>query len=204
MTAKRRARKFNHTRRNDDDPYTQRIRAASNAAKEARAAARRAGEAEDRKVGELREEGEDLAYSLYPDIEGLSIHEAELPEGVQALVVDTATLKGVAIRTNAAYGEEAVHSEAASDAASVGERGTSEAEGQPASEQGAEPQAPTFFEQLAAVRNLADEANGTNEEVEGPHKAFLEREVNGLPQHVGTNPCSCDIRKDHWIELGEN
>ncbi|QCG77582.1 hypothetical protein SEA_DIZZYRUDY_50 [Microbacterium phage DizzyRudy] len=28
--------------------------------------------------------------------------------------------------------------------------------------------------------------------------------MNGLPQHVDTASCRCDIQADHWVELGEN
>lgn len=106
------------------------------------------------------------------------------------------------IEEGATRGKEALRAQGASDTASLGERGTAEVEGQSPEGQGVE--APTFFEQVEGVKNLLAEANGTNAEVAGEHKAFLEKEVDGLPKHVGTELCTCDIRKDHWIELGEN
>ena len=230
MTAHRRTRKTKTKRSNlDDNTYSERYRQASNGAKAARAAAAERKGGSDRSPGveagrglaiEIGEGARIKSISLVPEGQGtgyiLTVGEERIHEEDGTLVrrvgedgISVAPFDLAEVRR-----QEDLRQEAASHAASVGQRGAEGASGEVPG-QGAEP---TFFEQLHEVEAIVDDANGAGtgilEAIEAEvarhrgnyaatHRAFFEAEVNSLPTHVGTELCSCDKREDHWIELGE-
>ena len=196
MTSKSRARKFNKKRSNpDDDPYTRRLRKASDAAKAARAAARSS-------VDEVHiridiSQARIVSASLVPEGQGtgyiLAVGEEPVSTGLQEGTRYVGSVRGI---RNGVSGpevpfdsEEGIRQEATPDTASAAPaRGAAGAEGQPSAESEAEPQG------RASSEEGADEV----------HWTYFEKEVNGLPQYVGKSTCFCDIRADHWTNLGEN
>ncbi|AWN03292.1 hypothetical protein PBI_CAMILLE_45 [Microbacterium phage Camille] len=212
MTAQRRIRKNKHKRSmTDDDPYTQRYRAASDAAKEARARIRegsRGADSEDRieagrglavEIGEgarikgvsLVEEGQGLGYI----IEVGSDEAAPGGEGPQEEPRYQGFAQGHRLGEvgEPVAGEEAVRSEASSDTATFFERGAAGA-----TLVHVEPSAPE--QTLEAIRKFQAEAR---EEYGRQHQVFFEAEVNLIPTHVGSSLCYCQIAQNHWVELGE-
>lgn len=213
MTAHRRKRKTQHKRSTTDvDPYTERYRKASDAAKAARRAAREAadgnrGEAvlDERPLKHLvRHEGDlkGLAASkvVYDevDLEPAFTYGPDIRDGdtIEVVQLDGARIRGIALvhadrafpgyRIEVVDAEEALRSEGAPDAAPVVERGAEGPAGQPS----AEPDA-------------AAQGRDSAETPEATHQVFFEAEVNGLPTHVGTEDCFCSETQHHWKELGE-
>ena len=193
MTAHRRTRKTKtKTKRSnlDDNSYSERYRQASNGAK----AASRKGSG-DRSPGveagrglaiEIGEGARITGISLVPEGQGTGyiltvgeerIHEEDGTPVVRKVDEDHVSVGPLTFGEDwyaELHGQEDLRQEAASDAASLGQRGVEGASGEVPAE-GSEP----------------------------THRAFFEAEVNSLPTHVGTELCSCDKREDHWIELGE-
>lgn len=89
--------------------------------------------------------------------------------------------------------QEAVRAKAASDAATVGQRGSEGAPGLDA----AGPTPSAVLEGILEARDAAREAYRRQ------HQVFFEAEVNTIPTHVGTQLCHCEIGANHWVELGE-
>ena len=189
MTANRRTRKTKNRRStNDVDPYAERYRKASDAAKAKRDEARR------------REGLKDFGKSISNErvqalVDEVVIHDAEtaaieyLKEDIRlvsASLVPEGQGTGYVLRSVGEFprrggkntvgriAEEAFRSEATPDAAALGQRGASAAE---------------------------EDAPGSSQDW---HKAFFEAEVNLVPTHIDTQPCDCKIAKDHWVEVGEN
>jgi len=175
MTAKSRARKLNQKRRNsDDDSYARKLRAASEGAKAARE--QRGKLQGHRPTHVIIDEASVREVSLVPEGEGTGyIIEGSARTPEEQLLWDIFGKLG---------SEEGIRPEAASDGATASApRGPSEVEGQSSSESGSEPQG----------RASAEE-----------HWIYFEKEVNGLPEYIGKSTCFCDIRGNHWKELGEN
>lgn len=190
MTAASRRRKFEKKRnKTNDDPYTLRLRKASEGAARARdeARSRAASKEEDREVLEVRKAkllGASLvkqdgvapgfvslqaAISRYPDEFFEQAPEVfdELAYDVIAAGEEGLAFKREAVNFTVYPGQEALRAEAASDAAPGDERGPEE----PPTE---------------------------------PHTHYFEKEVDTVPHYSHKSECLCDIREDHWTTLGEN
>ncbi len=239
MTASSRIRKNNHKRSTTDvDPYPERYRKASDAAKAARDAARsRTGEA-DRGLGEegvtviqdatlqsvslIRAAESVTGYVIEVGDNSVSLHPAGaheepsivgLKDGTDYFLVPLGDyerglygdleFKHATSKLN--YGvvtEEALRPTGSPDAASVGDSGTSSVAGQSPSEPHAAQgwETATSTEVLDNIQGQVDRARLNYKNV---HRVFYEAEINMVPTHVDTRLCYCDIRENHWVELGE-
>jgi DNA-binding PucR family transcriptional regulator len=182
MTANSRTRKIKHKRSNhDDDTYSQRYRAASDAAKAARARAAEADRAEAQALEGVRVQG----VSLVPTGEGTGYILEVGAEASHELEDCVAEAFDVALfprdgedwrrslefkHATAHLVQEALRSEAAPDATALGERAA------------------------ASVPGLAPSDPED-------HVVFFEKEVDGIIEYSHQEPCDCSRSRDHWTIL---
>lgn len=188
MTSKSRARKFNKKRSNpDDDPYTQRLRKASDAAKAARSRAGGADRILGASIGEVqfdeaRVNGQEESSSVRIG-EGSRIIAASLvPEGQgTGYILEVGDDAVEYAKADVERTKEALRPQGAPDSASFWQRGASTVPQQPPAEPGSDQEVSSAL-----------------------HWVFFEREVNLIPEYVCKSSCFCDIQADHWKNLGEN
>lgn len=210
MTANRRTRKTKNRRStNDVDPYAERYRKASDAAKAKRDEARR------------REGLKDFGKSISNErvqalVDEVVIHDAETT-AIEYLKEDIRIVSASLGGEGTSYErgdegrswydpdsrDEAVRRQQGTVYDLVGEfprRGGKNTVGRIAEEAFRSEATPD----AAALGQRG--ASAAQEELPAgkAHKAFFEQEVNLVPTHIGTESCRCHISQDHWVEVGEN